>query len=120
MLARKICVVLLASTLLPGSVQTVNAQSDAWTTNGPEGGTITTLASDPRAPATLYAGTWNDGVFKSIDGGGRWINLGCRTRVSTLWPSILRHPTRSTRARTTAASSRAPMVESVGTPSTRD
>ena len=77
MIARSMCVALLASTLpWPGSVQTVSAQSDVWTTNGPEGGTITTLASDPLTPDTLYAGTWNNGVFKSIDGGGRWINMG--------------------------------------------
>ena len=77
MIARRMCVVLLAATLpWPGSVRTVSAQSDVWTTHGPDGGEITTLASDPRAPATLYAGS--NGVFKSIDGGGQWVNLGLR------------------------------------------
>lgn len=55
---------------------TITAQSTGWSTNGPEGGTIIALASDPHAAATLYAATWNSGVFKSTDGGGRWINLG--------------------------------------------
>ena len=36
------------------------------------------LAIDPSAPATLYAGTYGGGVFKSSDGGGSWtaINTG--------------------------------------------
>src|SRR2546422_5588025 len=31
-----------------------------------------TLAIDPETPATLYAGTFTGGVFKSTNGGGRW------------------------------------------------
>jgi photosystem II stability/assembly factor-like uncharacterized protein len=30
------------------------------------------LAINPTTPATLYAGTWNGGVFKSTDSGGTW------------------------------------------------
>src|SRR6185295_13729871 len=76
MIARRTIVALLASTLTwAWSVHTVSAQS-AWTANGPEGGTIRALASDPQAPATLYAATFENGVFKSIDGAGRWVNVG--------------------------------------------
>ena len=36
------------------------------------------LAIDPMTPATLYAGTGNDGAFKSTNGGGNWsaVNTG--------------------------------------------
>jgi hypothetical protein len=46
-----------------------------WTTNGPVGGGVTSLAIVPGTPATLYAGTCAtpaNGVFKSIDGGATW------------------------------------------------
>jgi photosystem II stability/assembly factor-like uncharacterized protein len=43
-----------------------------WSSNGPEGGNIRTLAIDPSNPDTLYAGTWGQGVFKSTDGGASW------------------------------------------------
>ena len=33
------------------------------------------LAVDPRVPTTLYAGTIQGGVFKSIDGGESWLQL---------------------------------------------
>jgi hypothetical protein len=33
---------------------------------------IGALAIDPAAPATLYVGTYGDGVFKSTDGSATW------------------------------------------------
>jgi hypothetical protein len=45
------------------------------------------LAIDPATPATLYAGTSGDGVFKSTNGGGNWTaaNTGLtNTDVNTL------------------------------------
>src|SRR5437773_12282861 len=44
----------------------------AWTSGGPYGGNIHALAIDPTSPATLYAGTFDGGVFKSTDSGGTW------------------------------------------------
>ena len=56
----------------------VSAGTNVWTSNGPEGGTIFALAIDPATPATLYAGTYGGGVFKSTNGGGNWsaVNTG--------------------------------------------
>ena len=54
---------------------------------GMDGGAINTLAMDPQTPATLYAGTWGGGVFKSLDGGASWsaVNSGLTaTDVLTL------------------------------------
>ena len=44
---------------------------DAWTTNGPEGGSISSLAIDRSNPDIIYAGTIA-GVSKSTDGGLTW------------------------------------------------
>src|SRR5262249_24324237 len=44
---------------------------NVWTSNGPVGGIIRSLALDPGQPTTLYAGT-DDGVFKSVNGGVSW------------------------------------------------
>jgi hypothetical protein len=51
---------------------------NVWTTNGPEGGDVRAMAIDPANPATLYAGTYGGGIFKSHNGGESWtaINAG--------------------------------------------
>ena len=45
---------------------------------------VTTLAVDPNFPATVYAGTMGDAVYKSPDGGQRWLphNVGLKEHVS--------------------------------------
>ncbi len=45
---------------------------------------VTTLVIDPKFPATLYAGTMGDAVYKSPDGGRRWLphNVGLKEHVS--------------------------------------
>ena len=53
----------------------------AWTSLGPKGLGILSLAINPSAPATLYAGqmgSGGNGVYQSIDSGGNWqqINNG--------------------------------------------
>jgi photosystem II stability/assembly factor-like uncharacterized protein len=61
---------------VPGGVSNVLAGTDTWTTTGPGGGRILALAIDPETPATVYAGTWGSGVYKSTDGGGTWDPAG--------------------------------------------
>ena len=43
---------------------------------GPQGGTVRSLVADAHSANTLYAGTTNSGVFKSIDGGENWSYAG--------------------------------------------
>ncbi len=45
---------------------------------------VTTLAVDPKLPATVYAGTMGDAVYKSPDGGQHWLphNVGLKEHVS--------------------------------------
>src|SRR3989442_3107949 len=56
----------------------VQAGVNQWTSNGPDGGPVYTLAIAPQTPTTLYAGTYGGGVFKSTDGGatGAALNAG--------------------------------------------
>ena len=49
-----------------------SAPPAVWTSGGPYGGIIGALAIDPTTPATLYAGTYGGGVFKSTNSGGNW------------------------------------------------
>jgi len=42
------------------------------TSVGPQGGFIRSLVIDTQNPRTLYAGTFNAGVFKSTDSGANW------------------------------------------------
>ncbi len=53
--------------------ETGAAGVNRWTTGGPAGGDILSLAIDPETPSTLYAGGW--GLFRSTDGGESWLEL---------------------------------------------
>jgi hypothetical protein len=71
----------LAVLLWVSSVSQVHAGTNVWTSIGPAGGSIYTLAIDPTTPTTLYAGTAFSGLFKSTDGGSTWraVNTGLPT-----------------------------------------
>ena len=58
--------------LLPMGAHVAFAGPGFWTSNGPDGGTVLTVAIEPTDPQTLYAGADNGGVFKSTDGGTSW------------------------------------------------
>ncbi|HEX2054914.1 MAG TPA: hypothetical protein VHF07_00380 [Nitrospiraceae bacterium] len=57
---------------------------------------ITTLAVDPKLPATVYAGTMGDAVYKSPDGGQHWLphNVGLKEHVSFVNQFVF-HPERT-------------------------
>lgn len=52
-----------------------NGGENAWSGGGPSGTDVRALAIDPAAPSTLYAGTSDRGVFKSIDSGVTWATV---------------------------------------------
>ena len=63
--------------VLPGMISPAGAAlaqtgTISWSSHGPAGGSVQALAIDPSTPNTLYAGTFGNGVFKSIDGGASW------------------------------------------------
>jgi photosystem II stability/assembly factor-like uncharacterized protein len=47
---------------------------------------VLTLGVDPQHPATVYAGTMGDAVYKSPDGGQRWLphNVGLKEHISVV------------------------------------
>lgn len=51
---------------------TVLAGIGVWTSNGPFGGNIFSLAMSPANTQTLHATVWGVGLFVSQDGGTRW------------------------------------------------
>ena len=72
----RVAVSLISVILGSWLTQATNASAQAahWTSNGPQGGTINSIAIDPRTPDTLYVGT-GSGVFRSADGGVSWTAL---------------------------------------------
>ena len=68
----------------------IESDKIGWTqTNGPYGGTITTLHATPEG--ILFAGTAEVGIFRSTDGGETWTpaNEGLRVSQDDILPSIL-------------------------------
>jgi photosystem II stability/assembly factor-like uncharacterized protein/phosphoribosyl-AMP cyclohydrolase len=72
----------LACTLLPHGVAVAGTPDGQWVTLGPDGGSVTALATHPGDPAVIYAGTKAAGVFKTTDGGATWaaVNTGLTNR----------------------------------------
>ncbi len=56
-------------------------QVTGFTSIGPDGGTVTSLVIHPRDPDILYAGTWGNGIYKSIDGGAHWTHKSAGFRA---------------------------------------
>jgi len=53
--------------LILASAALAQPEPNPWSAIGPGGGSVSSVAVDPRSPATLYAATTV--VYKSIDGG---------------------------------------------------
>jgi len=60
-----------------GGVRSADAQSDVWTSIGPEGTTyIRALVVDAQNPSTVYAGSYYEGrVYKRTDSESGWIDV---------------------------------------------
>jgi hypothetical protein len=46
-----------------------------WTVHGPEAGSVSAIAIDPKNPAVLYIGSSGGGIFKSWNGGETWTRV---------------------------------------------
>ena len=64
--APALCVIALAC--LAAQAQT----PASWVALGPPGGSVSALLVDPASPSSVYAGTPENGVFFSADGGSSW------------------------------------------------
>src|SRR6185295_2931001 len=54
-----------------GATLIVSAQGQTWTTHGPDGGNVRTLAMSQQTPSTMYAGV-TGGVFRTTDNAVSW------------------------------------------------
>lgn len=50
--------------------------AQTWTSMGPTGGDVRSLAIDPSRPALLYLGTADGYIFDSQDAGEHWQSVG--------------------------------------------
>jgi Viral BACON domain len=76
-----------------GSIRSASGQMpspsiNVWTSNGPEGAQILSLAVDPVNPSVIYAGSDYGKVFKSTNSGTTWsaINVGSSVYALALDP----------------------------------
>ncbi len=59
------------------------AGENRWTSQGPYGGDVATMAVDPANPSILYAGTIGNGIFKSSDRGASWSSVDGGLPIAT-------------------------------------
>jgi len=62
-----------------------SAGVNVWTSIGPVGAQVTSLAIDPTTPSTLYVGTDGSGVFKSTNAGGSWDPANAGLTITTVF-----------------------------------
>ena len=80
-MTRCACQILVSLGVLLSVLSSVaEAGNVAWSTRGPEGGTVRVLAVDPNTPTTIYLGAYEPSVteaaiFKSVDSGQHWTAL---------------------------------------------
>ena len=63
---------LLLGCAVLAAASTVRAQTQTWRQVGPSGGTVISLAADPKDTNRLFLGTADGHVFTSSDEGGHW------------------------------------------------
>src|SRR5439155_11015016 len=70
--------IVLAVLVWLGLAGSASAGVNTWTTTGPAGGRVQSLAVDPVTTTIIYAGTDGGGIFRSTNGGASWtaINAG--------------------------------------------
>ena len=54
------------------SASVVGAAASLWSRGGPEGASVTVLADDPQSPQTVYAASYDGGIWKTTDGAAHW------------------------------------------------
>src|SRR5512143_4233306 len=89
---RGLGILLMSSALCCASAVCVAAAGiHVWTSHGPAGGLVTSVAIDAVVPPTLYAGTDGAGVSKSTDGGTTWQSSNTGLPDSTVFVVVI-HP----------------------------
>src|SRR6202167_5252432 len=69
-----------------------NTFAQTWTSLGPLGGDVRSLAADPSRPNVLYLGTVDGYIFSSQDAGEHWQSLGLIGPANGVIPTIFFYP----------------------------
>jgi photosystem II stability/assembly factor-like uncharacterized protein len=69
--------------------------AQTWTSMGPLGGDVRSLAADPSRPEVLYLGTVDGYIFGSRDGGEHWQSLGLIGPTNGVITTIIVNPVNS-------------------------
>jgi len=62
----------------------VHADDDIWSTSGPEGGRIMTIAIHPQDNQKIFVGTVENGIYKSTDAGSNWNHIDSEILDNTI------------------------------------
>jgi photosystem II stability/assembly factor-like uncharacterized protein len=73
--------------------QLAGAGDDTWTTEGPYGASVKTIAVHPNVPGTLLIGTIENGIYKTNTAGESWVHIESDIVPTTL-RKIVYHPLR--------------------------
>jgi hypothetical protein len=92
---KRLVILLFAFLVLFSSISVPDCLADtSWHDIGPFGGTVRTIVIDPTNTQTVYAGTQDNGIYKSINGGASWTSIG-KGVLSTLIMAIAIDPSNS-------------------------
>ena len=72
-----------------------NTFAQTWTSIGPLGGDVRSLAADPSRPSVLYLGTVDGYIFSSQDAGEHWQSLGLIGPANGVITAIIVDPVNS-------------------------
>ena len=75
-----------------GYYSPINADENRWSTSGPYNANVLSIAIHPIDNQIIYIGTVENGIYKTIDGGGSWMpmnneDLPTNMRVIRFHPS---------------------------------
>jgi photosystem II stability/assembly factor-like uncharacterized protein len=68
-------IIIFAIIISISAVSNAFADDNNWTSNGPDGGSVYTIAIHPINNQILYIGTIQNGIYKSTNGGMDWVHL---------------------------------------------
>jgi photosystem II stability/assembly factor-like uncharacterized protein len=63
--------------LIAASFNICFAGENIWTSNGPYGASVITIAINPLDHHQIFVGTVHNGIYKSVDAGEHWLHVDC-------------------------------------------
>lgn len=75
---------LITIALLTSLNSSIRADDNAWSTNGPNGARVYTIAIHPFDNQRIFLGTIENGIYQSTNGGGEWFHLDSDSLEETM------------------------------------